>query len=69
MVLDLLSLVSMPKALIATIALDELTRKLAYLARFAPDEVKAVETLVDEAIARHREEASLRRRLMFSRVK
>lgn len=59
----------MSKAVAVSVSLDILTRKLAQLAQIAPEEVKGVELLVDDALARHQEEARTKRLTLFSRVK
>jgi hypothetical protein len=59
----------MPNPVVVSVALDALAKKLATLARIAPDEVKGVELLVDDALERHHEEERAKRLAMFSRVK
>jgi hypothetical protein len=59
----------MSKTVAVPVSLDMLTRKLAQLAKIAPEEVKGVELLVDDALARHQEDARTNRLTLFSRVK
>jgi hypothetical protein len=49
--------------------LDTLIRNLVLLDAIAPEELDAVETLVEAALARHQEEDRQKRRALLRRVK
>lgn len=59
----------MPNRVLVSVALNSLTQKLVRLAKLAPNEVKGVELLVDDALERHHEEERSKRLKMFTRVK
>jgi len=53
----------------APVSLHALTRKLAHLARVDPDAARGVELLVDDALARHQEQARAERLARFARLR
>lgn len=59
----------MPKTELATRLPETLARKLVHLAQIAPDDLRGLELLIDDAIARHQEDDRIKRLALFHRVK